>query len=249
MNRLLIAIFIVTMFSQCNSADNKAASDETSDSSATTSKESEWIILFDGKTTNGWHTYGTDTIGKAWKIQDSALYLDASKLLDESHTKEGGDIITDDEFENFDLKLDWKIAPKGNSGIMIYIHEDTTKFKTPWQSGPEIQVLDNAGHPDAKIKTHRAGDLYDLLSVSKETVKPAGEWNHVEVVSNKGKLDIYLNNEHVIDTTMWNDAWYKMIAKSKFKEFPGFGTYKKGKIGLQDHGFSVWFKNIMIKKL
>ena len=211
-----------------------------------------WISLFDGKTTKGWHTYGKTTIGKAWKAVDGALHLDASSKKD-WQTSEGGDILTDEEFENFDLKLEWKIAEKGNSGVIFYIHEDSAKYQYPWQTGPEMQVLDNgtptrAGHEDGKLYTHRAGDLYDLLA-AKEVAKPAGEWNEVEIVANKGKLDFYMNGQHSLSTTMWNDTWKQMVAISKFKDMPGFGAYTKGKIGLQDHGADVWFRNIKIKKL
>jgi len=163
-------------------------------------------------------------------------------------TKNGGDILSANEFENFHLKVDWKISKDGNSGIIFNVHEDPKQYKYPWMTGPEMQVLDNNGHPDAKIIKHRAGDLYDLIT-SKETVKPYGEWNHAEIVSNKGNLKFYLNNELVVETTMWDDAWRDMIAKSKFHEFPGFGTYKKGRLCLQDHGNNVWFRNIKIKEL
>jgi hypothetical protein len=116
-----------------------------------------------------------------------------------------------------------------------------------------MQVLDNGtptslGHSDGKLYTHRAGDLYDLLA-SKEAVKPAGEWNEVEIVADKGKLDFYMNGQHTLSTNMWNDTWKQMIAISKFKDMKDFGTYKKGKIGLQDHGNDVWFRNIKIKRL
>ena len=113
----------------------------------------------------------------------------------------------------------------------------------------EMQVLDNNGHPDAKIPKHRAGDLYDLISCSKETVKPAGEWNLAEIKAEKGKLEFFLNGENVVTTTLWDENWKKLVAGSKFKAWPGFGTYTKGKIGLQDHGNTVWYRNVMIKKL
>lgn len=222
-----------------NSGDNTANNQ---------SQSGEWKPLFDGKTTAGWHTYGKQTIGKAWKVEDGVLRLDASSKKD-WQTEEGGDIVTDKEYENFHLKLDWKIAPNGNSGVIFYINEDAAKYQYPWQTGPEMQVLDNAGHPDAKIIKHRAGDLYDLISVSQETVKPAGEWNTAEIISNKGSLRFFLNGTETVNTTMWNDSWRAMIAGSKFKEMSGFGTFKKGKIALQDHGDNVWFRNIMIKEL
>ncbi|HEY1024903.1 MAG TPA: DUF1080 domain-containing protein [Sphingobacteriaceae bacterium] len=209
---------------------------------------SQWQSLFDGKTTTGWHTYGKSSIGKAWTIENGALHLDASNKKD-WQTNEGGDIVTDEEFNNFHLKLEWKIAPNGNSGIMFYVKEEPEKYKYPWNTGPEMQVLDNAGHPDAKITKHRAGDLYDLIQSSSEPVKPAGEWNQAEIISNQGKLDFILNGKKIVSTTLWDENWKALVAGSKFKDMPGFGSYRSGKIALQDHGDDVWFRNIMIKRL
>ncbi len=210
-------------------------------------KKEGWQLLFDGKSLDGWHKYGTDSIGKAWIIDDQSIHLNVSDKK-EWQAKNGGDIISKDEFSNFHLKLDWKITKNGNSGIIFYVHEDSNLFKYPWMTGPEMQVLDNNGHPDAKIIKHKAGDLYDLIT-SKEMVKPAYEWNHAEIIASNGKLEFYLNDAKVLETTMWNEEWKKMIAKSKFNEFPGFGTYKTGKLCLQDHGDKVWFRNIKIMQL
>ncbi len=112
-----------------------------------------------------------------------------------------------------------------------------------------MQVIDSEGHEDAKIIKHRTGDLYDLISVSKETVKLVGQWNTAEIIANNGNLRFNLNGEQVVNTTMWDDAWRTMLANSKFKDMQGFGTYKKGKIALQDHGDDVWYRNIKIRKL
>jgi len=209
-----------------------------------------WRALFDGSTTNGWHGYGKNSVGKAWKVQDGVLFLDAASKKDAP--SEGGDLVTNDEYENYHLKLEWKISPKGNSGIIFNVHEDPSLANT-YNTGPEMQVLDNGsptvpGHPDARLFTHRAGDLYDLIP-SQEAVKPAGEWNLAEIVVNNGKLDFYLNGKHTLSTQMWDDNWKQMIAISKFKDMKGFGTYRQGRIALQDHGDMVWFRNIMIKKL
>ena len=152
-----------------------------------------------------------------------SLFLDTT-------IKDGGDLTTDDEFGNFDLKLDWNISKNGNSGIIFYVHEDTTKYKQTWHTGLEMQVLDNGGHPDAKIPKHRAGDLYDLISSSPETVKPVGEWNQVEIISNNGQLEFHLNGTKVLSTTLWDDNWKKLVVHSKFKTMPGFSTFKTGKI-------------------
>ncbi len=244
--KFLFYIIITSCVIACTNA-KKVAPTETNTLTEAEKKEG-WQLLFNGKDLNGWHKYGTTAAGTAWKVSNGELYLDTT-VKENWQIKDGGDIVSADEFENFHLQLDWKIAKDGNSGIIFYVNEDTTKYKYAWMTGPEMQVLDNVGHADAKIIKHRAGDLYDLITVSKETVKPHSEWNHAEIKSVDGKLDFYLNGVNVVSTTMWDDAWRAMIAASKFKEFPGFGTYKKGKIMLQDHGNMVWYKNIKIRKL
>ena len=120
-----------------------------------------------------------------------------------------------------------------------------------WQllfDGQSSKGWHSYGHPDAKLYTHRTGDLYDLLA-AKEAEKPLGEWNQVEIKSFNGQLDFYLNGEHTLSTKIWDQNWNEMVAISKFKDMPGFGKYKSGKIALQDHGDDVWYKNIKIKRL
>ena len=255
MLRTILLLAAAVLINACNNEGDKTEAADTTAAATVTAPlltETEiaegWISLFDGQTTKGWHTYGGTPVGSAWKIADGAIYLDTTNKQN-GKIVGGGNITTDEEFENFHLKLEWKIAPGGNSGILFLTHEDTSKFKHPYESAPEMQVLDNEGHPDAKITKHRAGDLYDLISCSTETVKPAGEWNLAEIVINNGKLEQWLNGTKVVETTLWDDNWNKMVAGSKFKAWPGFGTYKKGKITLQDHDNTVWFKNIKIKKL
>jgi Domain of Unknown Function (DUF1080) len=243
MKKLLLPVAAAALLAACNNA-----TEEKTAAAPAATADSGWISLFDGKSTAGWHSYGKTTVGEAWKVADGSLYLDTTQK-EGWQIKGGGDIVTNEEFENFDLKLDWKIAPNGNSGVIFYVHEDTAKYQYVWHTGPEMQVLDNNGHPDAKITKHRAGDLYDLISCSKETVKPAGEWNEAEIVSNNGKLDLYLNGTNVVSTNMWDSAWKQLLAGSKFKDMADFGTYKKGRIALQDHGNTVWYRNIKIKKL
>ena len=249
MGRIVAIVCVAILCHACNSQSNKnAASDMPGNSTKADQPVTGWVPLFDGKTTNGWHKYGGGPVGSAWKVSDGVLNLDASQQ-ENGKTKNGGDIVTDEQFENFDLKLEWKISKAGNSGIIFCVHEDTTKYKAPYETGPEMQVLDNDGHTDGKIHKHRAGDLYDLIACKKETVKPVGEWNQVEIRLVNGKLDFLLNGENVVSTTMWDDNWDEMVANSKFKTMPGFGKFKKGGIDLQDHDCTVWYRNIMIKKL
>lgn len=211
-------------------------------------KAQGWKLLFDGSSTDGWHAYGSRTIGNAWRVKDGLFYLDAQNK-DGWQVKSGGDIVTDEVYSNFELQLEWKIEKNGNSGICIYVHEDKDKYPYMWSTGPEMQILDNDGHSDGKIVKHRAGDLYDLISSKENAVKPVMTWNKVKIVSNNGKLDFYLNGINVVSTTMWNTNWYNLIANSKFGTMPGFGTFQSGRIGLQDHGNNVWFRNIKIRRL
>jgi hypothetical protein len=257
MRKIILAAFMTAAFAGCNNnssgkktdADTTKPKTEMASNKLTNAQIADgWQLLFDGESLKGWHRYGGKPVGSAWKIADGTLYLDTTSK-ENWQIKDGGDIVSDEEFENFHLKLEWKIAKDGNSGIMFYVHEDTAKYKWPWETAPEMQVLDNDGHADAKIPKHRAGDLYDLISCSKETVKKYEEWNLAEIKCANGKLDFYLNGENVVATALWDDNWKKMVAGSKFVKMPDFGTYKKGKIALQDHGNTVWYRNVIIKKL
>lgn len=203
-----------------------------------------FVPLFDGKTTTGWHTYGRNLAGQGWKVEDGALHLDP-KVAKEDH----GDLVTNKEYSNFHLKIDWKVAPGANSGILFHIKEDPAKYHQTYSTGPEMQVLDNEGHPDGKITKHRSGDLYDLVKSSSEPVKPVGEWNTAEIISTAGKLEFILNGVKIVSTSQFDDNWRQLIAGSKFAKWEGFGTFKTGKISLQDHGNEVWFRNILIKEL
>ena len=211
-------------------------------------KSAGWKLLFDGSTTNGWHRYRGEGVGSAWKVKNGSLILDNSQKNANGGIIDGGDIVTDQEYEHFELSLEWKMSPCGNSGIMFYVLEDE-KYDAPYHTGPEMQVLDNACHPDAQIVTHRAGDLYDMISCNIETVKPAGQWNHVIVKIINGEAEFWLNGIRVVEFTMWDETWKDMIANSKFRQWEGFGKYKKGKIVLQDHTDEVAFKNLKIREI
>jgi hypothetical protein len=237
--RLMIAMMLAATCIGCGSA-KKNADDPTKQ------KTGEWIDML--AVAENWHVYNKPgIIGKAWSLNNGVLHLDGSNRLN-GRIVDGGNLVYNQDFENFHLKLEWKISPGGNSGIMFFVKEDPA-LNEPYQTGPEMQVLDNNAHPDAKIIKHRAGDLYDLISCSKEVVKPVGEWNLAEIVVNNAKLEFFLNGEMVVSTTLWDDNWNKMIEGSKFKGWPQFAKFKSGKIVLQDHNDEVWFRNMMVKKL
>ncbi|MEZ4892170.1 MAG: family 16 glycoside hydrolase [Saprospiraceae bacterium] len=219
-------------------------------------KQDGWQLLFDGRSLNGWHNYGKTTIGSQWIIDDNSIHLDAKPNPDGGwQTSDGGDIVTEEVFGDFELELDWKIGACGNSGVIYHVQELPEKYDYVWNTGPEMQVLDNACHPDAKIPKHRAGDLYDLIECKYVTVKPAGEWNHARLVFKDGKVEHWLNYRKLVELQMFKNGkptkeWLDLIAGSKFPKIPApdFGLHDKGKLSLQDHGDPVWFKNIKIRK-
>jgi len=209
-------------------------------------KKDGWKLLFDGKTTQGWHTYLRDTVGSKWQVKDGTLVFDPSQPKNG-----GGDIVTNGIYENFELHLEWKISNGGNSGIIFDVQEDP-KYAATYLTGPEMQVLDNIGADDNKKQTHLAGCLYDLAgdsSVSKP--HPPGEWNQVTIVQRNGHLTFLLNDIKTYDGQIGSEAWNKLVAGSKFngKSFVDFAKVTKGKIALQQHPGSSEWRNIKIRML
>jgi len=197
------------------------------------------VSLFDGKSINQWHVY----LGKgsgAWRVTDGAIQLDPK-------APNQGDLVTDKEYENYELSLEWKIAEGGNSGIIFGINEDP-KYGQTYLTGIEMQVLDDKGADDNKKANHLAGSLYDMAPPA-HAAKPAGEWNKVTIKKLNGHLTFWLNGQQVIDTQIGSPEWNAMIDKSKFKTWKGFAAYPKGHIALQDHGAVVAFRDIKIKEL
>ena len=222
-------------------SNTTATTDTTAQNTLTEAEKSEgWQLLFDGQTKNGWHSYNKKGNIHDWKVENGVLVLNS--------TKKDDDIVTDEEFENYHLKLDWNISEGGNSGIIFNVKE-APEYDRSYKTGPEQQVLDNERHSDAKIPKHRAGDLYDLIACSTEVVKPAGQWNTAEIIKNNDSLTFKLNGTTTVQTKMYDDAWNKMVAASKFNEWKAFGTIRKGVIALQDHGDKVMYRNIKLRKL
>jgi hypothetical protein len=209
-------------------------------------KKEGWKLLFDGKTTKGWHTYLRDTVGSRWQVKNGALVYDNSQPKNG-----GGDIVTNDIYENYELNLEWKISSGGNSGIIFDVQEDP-KYQATYLTGPEMQVLDNINADDNKKENHLAGCLYDL-SGSAAISKPhaVGEWNQVRLIQKNGHLTFWLNGIQTFDGQIGSPEWDAMVANSKFKNkaFADFAKVAKGKIALQEHPGSSEWKNIKIKQL
>ncbi len=195
-----------------------------------------WITL----TPEHWRGYQKDYLPAEWQVEEGALTL----------TKKGGGyIVTKEAFGDFELQLEWKISEAGNSGVLFHVSED---YKNVYETGPEVQVLDDERHPDAKKGaegTHKAGANYDLMPPLKNAVKPAGEWNRFRLKVKRGHVQHWLNGKKVQDYQLGSPEWQSLVDKSKFAVMPQYGKFRSGHIALQDHGNRVWFRNIRVRRL
>ena len=209
--------------------------------------QKEWIDLFDGVSFKGWHQFNGTEMSEAWIIEDGAMVLP-----DGTGSGKGNDIVSDREFTNFELSIEWKIVEGGNSGIFWSVIEGEN-YSTPYQNGPEIQVLDNERHPDSFVKMnyHQAGALYDMVQPSIDVCKPAGEWNHylISIDYNSNNGSVVLNDVEIVTFPLSGPEWDALVANSKFATWKDFAKLKTGKIGLQDHGDGVSYRNIKIREL
>ena len=192
-----------------------------------------WKLLFDGTSTSGWRNFKRDQVNEGWQVIDGTLSRAA---------RGAGDIMTQDQYGAFELSLEYKISPGGNSGIMYHVTEEGD---TPWQSGPEIQIQDNQdGHDPQK-----SGWLYQLYPAQVDATKPAGQWNHVRIVISPEKCEHHMNGVKYCEYVKGSADWNERLAKSKFAKMPYFGKASRGHICLQDHGNPVSYRNIKIRVL
>ncbi|KQC31302.1 3-keto-disaccharide hydrolase [Flagellimonas eckloniae] len=208
-------------------------------------KNKDWLYLFDGTTTEGWRGYNSTELPASWIIEDGAL-----KSLGKGGDI-GGDIVySSQEFENFELYLEWKISEGGNSGVFYHVQEGE-QYESPYQNAPEYQLIDQLGFPQKLEDWQSVGADYGMYITDKANlvVKQAGEWNTTRIVFQPNKVRHWLNGKKVIEFIPWSDDWNMKKEKGKWKDYPDYGLAKKGFIGLQDHGSFIWFKNIRIKEL
>jgi hypothetical protein len=208
-----------------------------------------WVLLFNGKDFTGWRQCNGTEMPKNWVIEDDAMKVFTAPGKNPGQGSDGDIVYGVKKFKNFELSIDWKTSKMGNSGIFYNVRE--VPGKPIYYAAPEVQILDNADATDNKVDSHLAGSLYDMLPADPKTVKPAGEWNTIVISVKDGKVTHTQNGVKVVEYTLWTPEWDAMVAKSKFKTFPGFteGISKEGYIGLQDHGYAIWFRNIKIREL
>jgi len=212
-------------------------------------KKEGWQLLFNGKNFDGWRQCNGTAMPKNWLIEDNAMKVFTGEGKKPGQGSDGDILYPGKKFKNFELSIDWKASKMANSGIFYDVRE--VPGKPIYYAAPEIQVLDNVDATDNKLPSHLAGSLYDILPADPKTVKPTGEWNTVVIRVKDGKVTHTQNGVKVVEYTLWTPEWDAMVAKSKFKDFPGWteGISKEGYIGLQDHGYPVWFRNIKIREL
>lgn len=237
---IAIALFAAIMISLPVSAQNKLTGKE---------KKAGWVLLFNGKDFSGWRQVNGTGMPKNWVIEDNTMKVFTGEGKKPGAGANGDIIFGDKKYKNFELSIDWKASKAANSGIFYNVRE--VPGQPIYYASPEVQVLDNVDATDNKIDSHLAGSLYDMLPADPKTVKPAGEWNTIVIRLQDGKVTHTQNGVKVVEYTLWTPEWDAMVANSKFKTFKGFseGISKEGFVGLQDHGYPVWFRNIKIREL
>jgi hypothetical protein len=221
-------------------ADERAAAnaDDARRANSLTPEEMEqgWQLLFDGSSTGGWRGYNRSDMPEGWQAVDGAL----------TRVAEAGDIITLEQYGDFELALEWLLRPRGNSGVFYRATESDDPI---YYSAPEMQVLDDAGHADGGSRLTAAGANYGLHPAPEGVVRPAGEWNSVRLVVDGNHVEHWLNGQKVVEYELGSEDWKQRVANSKFVEWPAYGTAARGHIGLQDHGDWVAFRHIRIRVL
>jgi hypothetical protein len=230
---LTVIVLIINSFAFTGDENNVLSKKEKADG---------WQLLFDGHSTAGWHLYNSAIPFTVWKVKDGELFCDP---LDKTGP---GDLVTDKEYKNYDLKFDWKLPKGGNSGVFVNVAE-RKDIPTGWASGPEYQLLDNA-NPDFVKPQYRSGCLFGFSAQKNPvTTKPADHWNHSEIKQQNGKVKFYLNGVLTTEEDFASKSWADKVAKSHFKQFPEFGKHIEGHIVLQDWSTGVAFRNVKIKSL
>ena len=197
-----------------------------------------WMPLFDGESIEHWRGFRQESLPENWQVANGSIYYNGEG---------GGDIVTRESYADFEFSFEWKISEAGNSGIIYRADEE---HDTAWMTGPEYQILDNYGHPDAGQGNDRlAGANYDMHPVSPDAAKPAGEWNTGRIVANGAHVEHWLNGEKVVEYELWSDEWNERVQESKWTDYPDYGSLEEGHIALQDHGDPVWYRNLKIRRL
>ena len=244
---LAFAMFATSACAQAETGartEDDAASDAAAETQAAANQLSAeevaegFELLFDGASLDAWRGFQMEDVPGGWSAIDGALAFTPGVG--------GGTLITRDTYTEFDLRLEWKVGPAGNSGVFFGISEDT---ESAFQSGPELQVLDNAGHYDGGNPLTSAGSNYGLHAPPEDVTRPVGEWNEVRIVRHGNQVVHWLNGVQIVEYEIGSAEWEAQVAGSKFVQWPDYGRHHEGHLGLQDHGDPVWYRNLRIRRL
>lgn len=245
MKNSILILLILLVFQSCVSNnrqdENKKVASNEINQLTTHEVDEGWRLLFDGTTTKGWKNFKQLSMNEGWIVDDGNLVaLGKGGDL-------GGDIITEEQFEDFELYLEWAISDGGNSGIFYNVLEDN--YPTVYATGPEYQLIDDEGYPDPLEEWQKTGSNYAMHNATDKQLKPVGEFNSSKIKVQDGLVEHWLNGAKILEYELWSDDWKERVQNCKWKDFPGYGLAKKGHIGLQDHGSVVKFRNIKIRDL
>lgn len=235
----VVVLLYVTLSSEAEEAPSASASvPDTVNTLTEAEREAGWQLLFDGSSLDGWRGYQQDEVPDSWTIEEEAIHFPGDD-------DNGGTIITTNTYDHFELRLEWKISPEGNSGVMYRVTEDTD---AAYKTGPEFQVLDNAALEETD-SLHQAGALYGLYAAREDATKPVGQYNEARIVVRGSHVEHWMNGTKLLDAEMGSDDWNQRVAGTKFADWPQFATAESGYIALQDHGDPVWFRDIKLRPL
>lgn len=213
-----------------------AGAQETMNTLTDAERAAGWRLLFDGKTLDGWRGYNMDGLPPSWAVEDGTITRVAA----------GGDLITREQFGDFELAFEWRVGPGGNSGVF---YRGVEGLPVIYHGAPEYQVLDDANHVDGRSPLTSAGSNYALHPAPRGVVKPAGEWNSGRIVVRGNSVEHWLNGTRVLAYELHDEEWKRLVAESKFVAWPAYGMAERGHLGLQDHGDPVWYRNLKVRVL
>ncbi|MBY0434442.1 MAG: DUF1080 domain-containing protein [Cyclobacteriaceae bacterium] len=234
MKQISVAFVVAFLVWNCGTKQTETVNNQLTDQQ----KADGWKLLFNGQNNDGWRAFKNNE-NDSWEVVDGTLHCKAT-------AEKRSDIMTADQYTNFELAFDWKISAKGNSGVMFRVTEE---FDVPFATGPEYQVIDDKDYPGELKPAQLSGANYDMHPAGEKKLNPAGEWNSARLIVNGNHVEHWLNGAKVVEYELSSDDWKSLVAASKWKDFPGYGLAPKGHIDFQDHGNEVWYRNIMIKEL
>lgn len=235
-------LFVLILFTACEIKRQRKLPVDTSNQLTEEEEKEGWILLFDGKTMNGWRIFKS-LPNTSWEVTDGALHC---KPFQDGADNERADLITTSEYDNFELSFQWKISLQGNSGVMFRVTEE---YDQAYASGPEYQVVDDLNYPGDLPAESKSAANFGMHATDSAMTYPIGQWNDGKIVARGNHIEHWLNGTKVLEYELFSEDWTSRRKAGRWSEFPGYASMKKGYIALQDHGNEVWFRAIKVKKL